>query len=284
MSDQIPTTRTPLWEAQHAQRYARQEAIRAYENRYSCRLVVIIDAILPASVTFFEELVHTLGAENELHILLSSPGGDGETAVRILRSAHSRCKRLVVLVPDQAKSAATLIALGADEIVMGPASDLGPIDPQIELPSKPGSLVPAKDIISAVEDAEKRVEAAPHTYPLYASLLSELTAILLQRAKAVLARTGELLELALASNPRRKPEEVRHLVDALRPLLIDRATTHTAIFGAKEAQAAGLPVKCLGPHDVHWQDVWRLWARYFILKRRVYESAQASQEIDWLRA
>jgi ClpP class serine protease len=65
----------------------------------------------------------------------------------MLRAVHSRCRRLVVVVPDQAKSAATLIALGADEILMGPASDLGPIDPQIELPSRPGFLIPAKDII-----------------------------------------------------------------------------------------------------------------------------------------
>lgn len=284
MSDQIPITRTPLWEAQHAQRYARQEAIRAYESRYGCRLVVIVDWLLPPSVTLFEELLCTVGAEDELHILLSSPGGDGETAIRMLRAVHSRCRRLVVVVPDQAKSAATLIALGADEILMGPASDLGPIDPQIELPSRPGFLIPAKDIISAIEDAEKRVEALPHTYPLYASLLSELTAILVQRARAVLARSRELLELALASNPRRTTEEVRALADALHPVLIDRAMTHTAIFGAKEAKAAGLPVRYLDPHDVHWQDIWRLWTRYFILKRRVYESGQASQEMDWPRA
>jgi ClpP class serine protease len=106
-----------------------------------------VDWLLPPSVTLFEELLCTVGAEDELHILLSSPGGDGETAIRMLRAVHSRCRRLVVVVPDQAKSAATLIALGADEILMGPASDLGPIDPQIELPSRPGFLIPAKDII-----------------------------------------------------------------------------------------------------------------------------------------
>jgi hypothetical protein len=283
MADQIEPARTPLWEAQHAQRYDRQEKIREYEKFYDCRLVVIVDAIFPASLTLFEELLFDIPPNQELHILVSSPGGDGESAVRILRSAHSRCRKLVVLVPDQAKSAATLIALGADEIVMGPTGDLGPIDPQMELPSRPGSLVAAKDIISAVEDFAKKVQDAPETYPLYASLLSEVTAILLQQAKSALGRTQDLLKLALESNPRRKPEEVQRLFNNLHPALIGEAKTHTAIFGAKEAKSAGLPVKELAPDDPQWMAIWRLWTRYAILNRRVYESARASQEFEWAR-
>jgi Serine dehydrogenase proteinase len=36
-----------------------------------------------------------------------------------------------VIVPNRAKSAATVIALGADEIIMGYCSELGPIDAQV---------------------------------------------------------------------------------------------------------------------------------------------------------
>ena len=49
-----------------------------------------------------------------------------------------------------AKSAATLLTLGAHHIMMGPASDLGPIDPQFFINNE---LVAAKDIIAAVDDA-----------------------------------------------------------------------------------------------------------------------------------
>jgi ClpP class serine protease len=131
-------------------------------------LIVFMDAIFPASVTLFEELLFDADPREELHVLLWSQGGDGESAIRILRSAHARCKKLTVIVPDQAKSAATLIALGAHEIIMGPASDLGPIDSQIQLPGKTG-FVAAKDIIAAVDDAAAKIQAAPATYPLYAA-------------------------------------------------------------------------------------------------------------------
>ena len=144
--------------------------IREYQERYSCRLIVVIDAIFPPSITHFEELVYDADPSADLHILLNSPGGDGETALRLVRSAQARCRELTVIVPDQAKSAGTLMAIGADHILMGPSSDLGPIDPQFMFPS--GELVSAKDIIAAVDDAAARVQDAPNTYPIYASLLA----------------------------------------------------------------------------------------------------------------
>jgi ClpP class serine protease len=64
-----------------------------------------------------------------------------------------------VIVPDFAKSAATLMAIGAHRILMGPASDLGPIDPQFQFPD--GSLVAAKDVIAAVDDATKEGPSRP---------------------------------------------------------------------------------------------------------------------------
>ena len=70
-----------------------------------------------------------------------------------MRAAQSRCDELTVIVPDMAKSAATLLSLGAHHIMMGPASDLGPIDPQLLIRNE---WVAAKDIIAAVDDAALR--------------------------------------------------------------------------------------------------------------------------------
>jgi len=70
--------------------------------------------------------------DQDLHLLVAFPGGDGEVAVRLVRAALARSKTLTVIVPDQAKSAATLLALGAHEILMGSTSDLGPVDPVLQ--------------------------------------------------------------------------------------------------------------------------------------------------------
>lgn len=65
-------------------------------------------------------------------LVVDSHGGSVEAGYLISKT----CKRLskekfVVAIPRKAKSAATLLSLGADEIHMGLMSELGPIDPQV---------------------------------------------------------------------------------------------------------------------------------------------------------
>jgi hypothetical protein len=67
----------------------------------------------------------------KLDLLLGSNGGDGTVAWRIVSLIRERVARFSVMVPQAAFSAATLIALGANEIVMHPHANLGPTDPQI---------------------------------------------------------------------------------------------------------------------------------------------------------
>lgn len=66
-----------------------------------------------------------------LDLLLVSQGGDPTVAWRIVSLIREQVREFSVLVPQAAYSAATLIALGADEIVMHPHGNLGPTDPQI---------------------------------------------------------------------------------------------------------------------------------------------------------
>lgn len=64
-------------------------------------------------------------------ILVVSNGGDPTVAWRMISLLRERVESVGVLVPQSAFSAATLIALGADEIVMHTCGNLGPVDPQI---------------------------------------------------------------------------------------------------------------------------------------------------------
>ncbi|PIE27438.1 MAG: hypothetical protein CSA58_04290 [Micrococcales bacterium] len=90
----------------------------------------MIDRIFPDNMTYLEELLHPLDCSKPLHVVLASPGGDGETAIRIVRALQARCSELTILLPDMAKSAATILCLGADRIIFGPGGDLGPVDPR----------------------------------------------------------------------------------------------------------------------------------------------------------
>ena len=207
--------------------------------------------------------------------MLATPGGDGETAIRLVRQAQSRCKELTVIVPDQAKSAGTLFVLGADHIYMGPTSDLGPVDPQFLLAD--GSLGAARAIIAAVEDAEKRIQANPQTYPLHAALLADISALMVQQARDALARTADQVTEALSCVLTRTKKEVKDLAEKLHGPLIGDTQSHGATISAEHAKRFGLPVREAAHDEPQWQDIWRLWMKYIAQgDAQVYEGQNAS--------
>ncbi len=184
-----------------------------------------------------------------------------------------------MIVPNQAKSAGTILAMGAHRIVMGPTSDLGPVDPQFQHPTNPG-LYSAKDLIAAVEAADKAIAANPDSYPLHASLLADVTAIMVQQARSALERTDDLVREALGSHPGRGSEEVKQIAVALKKKLIDLPQNHGAVFNAADAREAGLPVDEVDPDSEQWRIVWQLWTKYFqLLPASIYEGQLASQII-----
>lgn len=282
-SGPTPVTRTPLFIAQHSERYARQDLVRRYQDLTGANLVVMIDQIFPDNMTYLEELLHPLDASKPLHLLLASPGGDGETAIRIVRSLQARCTELTILLPDMAKSAATILCLGADRIVFGPGGDLGPVDPQMRYPN--GTLASAKELVEAVDEAEKRITANPETYPLFANLLAEVTMIMVEQARYALARSGALVKEALTAATGRTAEDVETLAMALQQPLIDEPTSHSAVISCDAAKSFGLTAEPADPDSEEWALIWSLWTRYFTLGAfpvgpvAVYEGDRASQII-----
>lgn len=237
---------------------------------------MLVDVIFPELITIFEELISDADPAEDLHIILDTPGGDGETAVRIARSAQARCRELTVIVPNQAKSAGTLLVMGAHHILMGPTSDLGPVDPQFPMPGRPG-LYSAKDLLAAVEHAEEAIEKNPESYPLHVSLLADFTAVMVEQARSGLERSDDLVKEALRSQPDRTEREVAEVAGALKERLIDLPRDHGAIFDAAAAKEAGLPILIADPRGDQWQAVWRLWTKYFDLNCYACEGHLASQ-------
>lgn len=63
-------------------------------------------------------------------LVLVTPGGNAHAAYRIARCLQRNWSKVVVFVPGWCKSAGTLLAIGAHELVMGDAGEFGPIDVQ----------------------------------------------------------------------------------------------------------------------------------------------------------
>lgn len=100
-----------------------------------------------------EVVIQTSPEETEIDVWIESPGGDAHSAYKLVLDLRQRCRQLRAVVPDYAKSAATLLALGMDVIFMGAAAELGPLDVQIPHPDpdREGIIVSALDVANALE-------------------------------------------------------------------------------------------------------------------------------------
>lgn len=73
-----------------------------------------------------------------IDFLISSYGGDPMVAWRIMTLIRQRIEPVAVMIPQSAYSSASLLAFGADEIIMHPNGHLGPVDMQIVAPGEGG--------------------------------------------------------------------------------------------------------------------------------------------------
>ena len=99
--------------------------------------------------------------EREVDLFLHSPGGSAEAAESIVENLRTRFDHIRAVVPVAAMSAATMIALGADEILMGAHSQLGPIDPQFTIFTPEGPRSAPAQAIKEQFDMAKQDCATP---------------------------------------------------------------------------------------------------------------------------
>jgi hypothetical protein len=101
------------------------------------------------------KLLENLGKQDTLYLFIKSDGGNGRAALRLVNLIRRYCKRLVALVPLECASAATMIALGAEEIQMGPIAYLTAVDTSLTHDLSP--IDRDNDRVSVSLDEVKRV-------------------------------------------------------------------------------------------------------------------------------
>jgi hypothetical protein len=110
-----------------------------------------------------------------LDLVIHSPGGSLEAADQIVQYLRAKYAHIRVIVPQNAMSAATMIACAADEIVMGKHSAIGPIDPQMMLTmGGRQTSIPAHTILKDFESARLEITGNPILANLWAPRLAAL--------------------------------------------------------------------------------------------------------------
>jgi len=94
-------------------------------------------AVCFTDVNAIYETLQSLGKQEKLAIFLKSGGGNGQASLRIIHLLRQYCSEIVALIPLECASAATMIAIGADEILMGPLSYLTAVDTSLRHPLSP---------------------------------------------------------------------------------------------------------------------------------------------------
>ncbi len=117
---------------------------------------------VPTSINYdddlpFCEMINSIdNSTNEIDIILTSPGGSAQQVVKFVNKLRPRFDKISFILPNMAMNAGTIFALSGDEIVMGPNSYIGPIDPQV--PNKDGLYVPAQAILTLIEEIRVKGE------------------------------------------------------------------------------------------------------------------------------
>jgi hypothetical protein len=117
----------------------------------------------------------------KLDLFLCSNGGDGVIPWRLVPVFRQFAKSFAVLVPYHAYSAATILALGANEIVMHPFGVLGPIDPTVTNEFNPQDP-PGRLVGISVEDVKAYVSFVKETVGItHEDELVQMLAILAEK-------------------------------------------------------------------------------------------------------
>lgn len=216
----------------------RAQAIRAIEKSHGSRVITMIHRQEKRSLFGFavsrhidlEDAQTIIAAIKEtpeevpIDLVIHTPGGLVLAAMQIARAVKAHKAKVTVYVPVYAMSGGTLIALAADEIVLGEFSVLGPIDPQI-------AGLPAASIVRARDS--KPVET-----------VFDLTLVLADMGQKALTQVKQGAVELLASRMDRAAAE------SLAAKLAGGHWTHDYALTASEALALGLPVKVDMPREV----------------------------------
>ena len=138
------------------------DLIKKIEENRGSKVITYITSDRPGPVNarvamdiipIISEQLRKIGKVSKIDLFLYTAGGDTMVPWRLVSMIREYCDTFSVLVPYKAHSAGTMIALGADEIIMSDLSEISPIDPStanIFNPSDPTN--PQNKIPISVED------------------------------------------------------------------------------------------------------------------------------------
>lgn len=218
------------------------------------------------------EHLRRIGRREKISLWLYSRGGSTVIPAKVVPLIREYCSEFAVLVPYRAQSSATMIALGADEIVMTEMSELGPVDPSRSHPLLPrvkgpdGDEMPfavsVQDLRHVLSFIEREIGRDQMTgkaaATIYTALFDKVHPLAIGGLEQSYELAHQVSELVLASHldPTDKASEIKRLAKQMG----ENYKEHTFPIGRGEARRAGLKVVDATPEEA--DAIWALFLAY----------------------
>ena len=233
-------------------RKERLEIIKKIEQKRKSKVLVYVTGDrLGAVANIGEDAVRPMydhllkmGKVENIDLFLYSRGGDVGTPWKIISMLREYCDNLTVLIPSKAYSATTLIALGADKIIMGPKGELGPIDPTLEMPltGQVNKPINTEDVTAYISFMKEKVNLTDQT------ALCQVTSLLAQDVTPLtlgtIYRTYSHIRLVakkMLDSHKEKIDESKS--QTIIESLTEKMFSHGHGINRKEAKGIGLNVE-----------------------------------------
>ena len=224
----------------------RDASVLAYvtSDRIGMETSIASDVVDP-----FVDLLDTLGPVHRISLILHTNGGQTLAAWRLINLIRMFCDELEVLIPSKALSAGTLMSIGADRIVMTKQAVLGPIDPSVNHPLNPQTVIggQSQQVPMSVESIRGYLNLTRNDLGI--NTPEHLTKILLELSSHVhpvvlgqIARSTEQIRfLARKLLPRQVKDE--RSIESIVDFLCADSGSHDYTIDRREASELGLIVE-----------------------------------------
>jgi hypothetical protein len=219
-----------------------------------------------SDAVMLEGLLQTCNLSKGIALVINSPGGWGLTAERIINicRSYSGTKEYIALVPGKAKSAATMICLGASKIIMGRTSELGTVDPQLTIKEK--DKISRFSVYNVVKSYERLFENAVKekggNLQPYLQQLANYDERDIAEYRTSLALSDDIAVKALKTGMLQKlSEDIIKKKIGIFLIPEERAKVHGRPINAEEALSCDLNIDIKEVRDRFWLLLYELYIR-----------------------
>lgn len=226
-----------------------------------------------------EDVLRKMDLSNGLALIINSPGGIGLAAERIINvcKAYSKTGEFWAIIPNKAKSAATMIAFGASKIIMSKTSELGPIDPQVSFMKD--NQAQRFSLWNIVQDYEelftKATQAKGKNLQPYLQQLQNYDSKQIKEYKAAIALAEDIAIRAL-KNDMLKDNDEKSIKKKIEQFVNPNKTKdHGRAIYIEDAKLSELVIEEKDLKSDFWEQVYELYVR-----TNNYVNNQASKVVE----